>query len=170
MNTSFQALWIALHRLRDSLRTLALTVGEDHPAVGAVPQPVQRATEDLEDLLGRLQEAIAAVTPGLDTAAGALARPAIEGLGLCHDRLIAMTAASLDGITSRERSAHLATVAADRGGRWRRWNATVSDGVARYSTCLVSCHRSVLACWADVTTVPADHRPLVHPTLQTEEE
>ncbi|HEV8559445.1 MAG TPA: hypothetical protein VGR06_24145 [Actinophytocola sp.] len=137
---NFQTLWAALHTLRDSLRMLGLTVGQDHPPARAVPQPVRRATEDVDDLIGTLHDAIAAIAEG--------------GLRACHERLIAMARMSSAGLASPERLDDLASVARDRGGNWQRWLGTVLNGLINFQDALWDSHSAALTCWDDLATTP----------------
>ncbi len=156
-DTAFQTLWTALHALRDNLGALALTVSQDHPAVRAVPQPVRRASEDVDDLRGALHEAIAAIAPGLT----------VRALHDCHARLIAMGRDASTGIASTERLDDLATVARDRDVRWRRWHASVVDGVERGERALWDCHLATLTCWDELSS---SQQVVTCPASRTEED
>lgn len=167
-DTAFQTLWSALHSLRDSLRMLGLTVSQDHPPARAVPEPVRRAAEDAEDLLGLLQEAIAAVAQCVDLARwDGCVNDSVAGRGTvalrlhrCHDRLVAVGRTASTGLTSPERLDDLAAVVADRDGRWHRWHASVLDGLGRFRDALWDAHAAALTCWDDLSsTLPARQPP-----------
>lgn len=152
-DSSFESLWAALHALRDNVRALGLTVAQDHPNVPAVPEPVRRMADDVDDLLGMLHEAIAAVAPSVEAVLQAHdSHSAARGLRDCHNRLIALGRASSTGPASPERLDDLAAVAADRDVRWQRWRASVLDGLRGYERTLWDAHAAALTCWDDLSS------------------
>ena len=129
-------LWVALHELRDALRVLALTLEEDHPPTRAVPEPVERAVDDVADLLGDANEAIAAAATAVGAGAAAGAGVASAALRRCQRQLTVLGRRLDDGLGAPERLDDLATVARERAGGWPSWRTGVTDGLSRVRHCL----------------------------------
>jgi hypothetical protein len=163
------ALWLQLHGLRDSLRSLSLTIEEDHPPTRAVPQPVQRAAADVADLLGDAGEAIEACASALSASTRQDGPGVRNDLRTCHERLDVLGRRLADGLTAPERLDDLTTMTRERGPAWHSWRLTALDGIARARTAQWDAHAALVPCWAESEPDPSAPQPAARATLLTEE-
>jgi hypothetical protein len=139
-----------LHRLRDRLRELRLTVVEDRPARNdaVVVDNLEYAVEDLLGWVGEgLSFAKAAERgvghpPDLDQARRQLAE--------CQERLQRMDRVFSENLVSYERMKDLSSFGSERRGEWPSWVATVKKGIEHCRLPLENSRARLAECWQDM--------------------
>jgi hypothetical protein len=136
-----RALWCALHDLRDAVLPVRMLAVEDRPG-SVAPQPVQAVADGLDSVFGRLQEAIAELSEGIDADRRG---ETVAALGRCHATLVELGREWTEQVSSYHRLAQLVTSARERG--WRSWARSLVDGVSACERARDQVQLSLLACW-----------------------
>jgi hypothetical protein len=145
--SDLRALWCALHDLRDSVLPLRLLVLEDRPEKIA-PQPVQAFADSLDNVFGRLQEAIDSVSPALDDGTMSHRVEAVStALAQCSRTMLEFGREWTDEVSSYHRLTQLTTAAFERGPAWRSWALSTVEGVQGCETTNFQLQQALLACW-----------------------
>lgn len=154
--SDLQALWLALNTLRDDVLPLRLLVTEDRPDTVA-PRPVQDLADSLDEVFGRLQEAIDSIAPVIDNHTGAhRADEVAPALGRCNQAMLEFRQEWTDRVSAYHSLRQVNKSALERGPRWRSWAKSTTEGV---HGCEVSSHQvqhALLVCWqslGDLATV-----------------
>jgi hypothetical protein len=142
-----RSLWCALHDLRDDVLPLRLLVNEDKPEILA-PQPVGALSDGLDDVFGRLAEAIESLSPalGADTTPRLDARTT-QALGGCHRSMLEFGREWTAEVNSYQRLGQLTRSAVARGPQWRTWAKSAVEGVTGCDSVIYGVNLSLLACW-----------------------
>src|SRR6478609_11502748 len=85
--SDLRSLWCALHDLRDAVLPVRLLVVEDRPETVA-PHPVQALSDSLDDVFGRLQEAIDSLAPVLDDNEPRSNEQVVTALARCNPAML----------------------------------------------------------------------------------
>jgi hypothetical protein len=140
----YRELWGRMHELRETWLELRITVREDRPA-GEATMLVDDLGDEVDDALGGLEEALAAVTGALqapdDIRAGARA------LATAHERLTQIADGYWQGLGSLERRRELHSLARRRGGEWAAWAHGVDDIDARLPAGLTAVSTELGRAW-----------------------
>jgi hypothetical protein len=145
MAADVRALWCALHDLRDAVLPVRMLAVEDRPEPVA-PQPVEAVADGLDNVFGRLQQAIAELSCALDADGGTGPREqVVAALGRCHTTFVELGTEWTGEVSSYRRLARLVTSARERG--WQPWARSLVDGVFACERARDQVQQSLLACW-----------------------
>jgi hypothetical protein len=151
LSPAVEQLWRSLNRLRDALRLLQLTAVEDRPPDSDV-LPVEAFGEDVEDVLGLLQEGFeAAARAHAPTGTEPDAQELRRALAVVQDRVDQACLRIGFDLDSHQRLADLDELAADRGGEWPAWTSSVRVALDRCQPPLRATQQTLLACWLELT-------------------
>src|SRR5262249_23224075 len=128
---AFQELSERLHRLREALLALRVTVVEDRPLLGDVVF-VDLIGDGAAACLGWLEEAIAAIgraQPATGQSWGLAA--ARWAAGACQEQLCRITGQFTNDLHSYERIGGLMRMGRRRGGEWQAWTVGVKHALDR---------------------------------------
>jgi hypothetical protein len=148
----YQALWERMHALREAWLELRITVREDVPA-GEPTMLVERVGDEIDDAVGAIEEALAALSAALhnpdDIRAGGRA------LATVHERLTRTADSYWRGLGSAERQRELDSLARRRGGEWAAWERSVDDAHARAPAHLTAISDGLCLAWTELVEVAA---------------
>ena len=150
LETSFRDLCAHLDTLGEALQSVHFTAVEDRPAHGDAVF-VDLFGDAATDLLGWLQEARQAA----DEACRAAAYPSDLGrawrcLTVCHDRYSRIAHHFHADLIHHRRIQELGRFGRQRGGEWRRWAASVRDGLDSCRHPLDDVDQALFVCWQEV--------------------
>ncbi|MDP9442536.1 MAG: hypothetical protein M3P34_10265 [Actinomycetota bacterium] len=138
-----------LHVLEDSVRGLRATILEDapepsHAAVVGLGYPIQ-------DLVGHLAEATAAVHDGLVAFTSRReVDAALNAVATCQEQ-VNLAARQLYGeLLAYDRLVELSKLSHERGGAWRSWLRPVRRGLEDCETRVHDLNDALLACWREI--------------------
>jgi hypothetical protein len=149
LEKTFHESSVRLHRLKERVEELRLTVMEDRPP-GPDAQIVDHFEYGVEDILGYLNETLQlaasaerAVEPPvhLDVARHALTK--------CQERFQRMENVFSSSLTSYERLKDLASFASERR-RWQPWVSSVKQGIDHCVQSLDHARTSLRECWQEI--------------------
>lgn len=139
-----------LSRLRDHLQTLQLSVREDAPAQGAVVL-VDKFGDALDDSLGSLEEALAAVEEARRALVPSFHRDAItRALARCQENFHALELRYYSELVSYRRLKDLIAFARARRGEWPAWVKSVRRGLNQCTHPLDEINKALLSCWQEL--------------------
>jgi AcrR family transcriptional regulator len=140
-------LWTRLHGLREAWLELHITVREDRPP-GEATMLVDRLGDAIDDAVGALEEALAAVTRAIDDPDDV--RAAGRSLHTAHARLGRTWVCYWQGLGSPDRRRELDSIARRRGSEWASWAASVDDSGARLPRHVTAAHEELGHAWTDL--------------------
>jgi hypothetical protein len=147
LTSDLRSLWFALHDLRDAVLPLRLLVAEDRPEMVA-PLPVQTFSDCLDDVFGRLQEAIDSLSPVLDDdAESSRSEQVATALGRCNHAMLEFCREWTDEVSSYHRLGQLSRSAVKGGPAWRSWAKSTIEGVQGCELPRYRMQQALLACW-----------------------
>jgi hypothetical protein len=150
LEKTFQELSIQLRSLRDLLRGVRLTVVEDKPQHGDVVL-VDRMGNAIEDLLGWLEEAVAAAAEAEQAVAYPLdAHLARQALIVCQERYTRLTQQYFSDFASYERTAELMRFGRARRGEWQAWTRSVRQALEQCRQPLDEVNQALFRCWQEI--------------------
>ncbi|MGE2736326.1 hypothetical protein [Mycolicibacterium vaccae] len=162
LTADLRSVWFSLHELRDMVLPLRLLVNEDIPESPA-PQPVQALGDRLDDVFGRLQEAIDALGPVLDDQSN---EPVRSALARTHRAMLDFAHEWSAEISAHHRLAPVTRSAVERGPAWRVWAKSTVENVQGCETVRHRVDLNLLACWQTLAEI-ADQPP--RPSYATKE-
>jgi hypothetical protein len=147
---TFRELSGDLHRLRDRLRELRLTVVEDRPARNDAVV-VDNLEYAVEDLLGWVAESL----EHAKAAERAVSHPldldrARHELAACQERVQRMDGVFSANLVAYERMKDLASFGSERRGEWPSWVTSVKRGIEHCRQPLSGSRERLVECWQDI--------------------
>jgi hypothetical protein len=143
-----QTLLQDLDALHLRLVALQVIVSEDRPHQTI---SVQQMADALDDLRGQLGEAVSAAREAQRLAADDLGlREASASLVACHRACNAVAHGFYAGLFHPERMAELRWAGQAKGGAWRAWAESVSQGLEGCRTLLEDIGESLVLCWHEL--------------------
>jgi hypothetical protein len=146
----FRELSVSLHRLRDALKALYVTMG-DKP-----PHDDVALADNLEsaglDTMGSLQEAL---SPAKSALQAVRELPldldgARRELTVCQDRFDRVEQQISANLVAYEKLRELERLGTGRGGEWQHWAKSVKQGIEQCGQPLIDSRRALLHCWQQI--------------------
>jgi len=144
--SDLRSLWCALHDLRDAVLPVRLLVVEDRPETVA-PHPVQALSDSLDDVFGRLQEAIDSLSTVLDDNEPRSNEQVVTALARCNKAMLEFCREWTAEVGSHHRLGQLTRSAIERGPAWRSWAKSTVEGVHGCETARYRVQLGLLVCW-----------------------
>jgi hypothetical protein len=156
LEAAFEDLCMLLEKLHEGFIGLRTTVVEDRPLDGdSVLADV--FGDAAEELLGWLDEAIAAAGEGRQAAAYPIdLERSRRALATCQERFIRISHHFSSNLVAYERIAELIRLGRLRKGEWRAWAAGVKEALDRCEEPLYDVNLCLFRCWQEI----ADHLAL----------
>src|SRR5215469_12499422 len=146
----FGELYGQARKLRDSLRTLQLTIREDLPPQGSVAL-VDQFGDAVDDSLGWLDESLAAaaeaqraVEPPVDI------DRARHALTICQEQFHRVEGRFASDLISYEKLRDLTSFGRSRRGEWVGWVKSVRIGLEECRQPMDDISQALLACWQEI--------------------
>ena len=150
LEKTFQELSKQLHRFRDRLFEMRLTVVEDRPETNE-PAIADHFEDAVEDLRGWLEDALCAATDGerrvghpvdLDGARRSLLQ--------CQKQFDRIDERFFSGIASYEKLDDLNNVGRNRNSEWTAWANAVRQGLDHCRQQIEEARSALKACWQEI--------------------
>jgi len=150
LEKAFQELSVRLRKLRDTFLGVRLTIVEDKPLRDDVVL-VDRFGDAIEDVLGWIEEALAAATEAEQAVGNApdMYR-ARRALTTCQERFHRFDQQYSSELVSYERLDELARFGRQRGGEWRRWASAVKQALEQCRQPLQDVNQALFLCWQEL--------------------
>jgi len=150
LENTFQDLTSKLRELREHLGGLQVTVVEDRPLHDVV-KLVDRLGEIIEDLLGHLEEALAAAAKGQQ----AVAHPvdldrARRALTACQERYNSLAQRFTCDLVCYETIEELTGLGRARRGEWLAWAKTVRESLRDCQQSSYEVSQALFRCWQSI--------------------
>jgi hypothetical protein len=150
LEMAFHELSVQLRKLRDTFLGVRLTVVEDKPPRDEVAL-VDRFGDAVEDIVGWLEEALAAAVEGEQ----AVGNPpdmyrTRSALTACQARFNRLAQQFAYDLISYERIDDLTKFGRKRGGEWRRWASTVRESLEQCRQPLQETGQALFMCWQEL--------------------
>ena len=143
---SVHHLLVELQKLRECLDGVRITVQEDRPHQGDTVL-VDVFGEALDDLVGRLDEALDSGAQGHTAVTHGEPEGLIAALARCHDVHGQVSHRFATEVVYHQRMAELARLGRSRGGEWTAWAVSVAGGLDECHQPLHEAGLALLACW-----------------------
>jgi len=150
LEKTFRELSTSLHRLRDRLQELRLTVVEDRPLRNDAVV-VDSFEYAVEDLLGWTNEAIQsakvadrAAKPPVDV------QKARQALAICQERFQRIERVFTGNLISYEKMKDLTSFGRERRGEWPSWVTTVKQGIDHCRHPVEDVGNRITECWQEI--------------------
>ena len=150
LEAAFQDLCARLAALREALSGLRTTVVEDKPLRGDVVL-VDVFGDAAEDLLGWLEEALAAASAGQRAVDHSVDLDrARRSLITCQERFSRIAHRFSTDLAPYERVADLTRLGRERGGEWRAWANSVKEAFGWCHQPLFDVNQALFRCWQEI--------------------
>jgi hypothetical protein len=150
LEMAFHELSVQLRKLRDTFLGVRLTVVEDKPPRDEVAL-VDRFGDAVEDIVGWIEEALAAAIEGEQAVANPLDMYRTRtALTTCQERFNRLAQQFASDLVSYERIDDLIKFGRRRGGEWRRWANTVRESLEQCRQPLHEVSHSLFMCWQEL--------------------
>jgi hypothetical protein len=129
LHSAIESLYSSLHQLRDTVRSLALTVIEDRPTDSEM-RPVEELGISVETLVGFADEAIEAAIDGMQAAEPPANLHRVgTALHRSHEHVDQAALFFASEVGACDRCQQLRTIASARGHEWSLWVSAVDDAL-----------------------------------------
>ncbi len=165
---SIHALYRRLLELGEILRNVRTTVVEDKPRYE------DRALADhfgdgLDDMLGWLEQGLAALLEGREASAGEIGRSASwQALGCCHRHFNCLEQRYLE-LVSYRRLDSLVRLGQRESGEWQAWVETVRSGLGEAGPAMAQVRQDLLTCWQELASNPGGEPILVQNSVVSQQ-
>lgn len=150
LEATFHALSVQLRKLRDTFLGVRLTVVEDKPLRDEVVL-VDRFGDAVEDLVGWVEESLAAATEGEHAVGNPLdAYRARTALATCQERFNRLAQQFSSELVCYERILELKEFGRRRGGEWLRWTNAVKQGLEQCRQPMQDVNQALSLCWQEL--------------------
>lgn len=151
LEAAFDELYAGLHRLRDDLLGLRVTVVEDRPLTGDVLLTEQLG-DAIDELLGKLEEGVMAGAQAQHAAGHPVdIESARRALTTCQQQFNRMARQFTRDLLSYERITQLRRLGRRRGGEWRAWADSVSEALEECQQPFDQVTELLFRCWQEIT-------------------
>jgi hypothetical protein len=138
---------LALHEELNGLRTMIV---EDRPLESDLAL-IDLFGEMIDDLLGRLEEAIVAVTEAQRASCAPIDLDIVNrAIGLSQEHLSQVSQRFMFELSSYERMSELWRVGRERGGEWWSWSGAVRAAIGSCQQPLFQAQQAYIRCWQEL--------------------
>jgi hypothetical protein len=151
LEVSLEWLHRELSRLSEALSALHLTVSEDKPPSGTVPQLVDQLDNLITDLSGTIEEAGAHVDQVLSSTQpnGSLDATRV-GLHRAQELFNRFTSSYASELATYDYIARLLQMGREREHGWWQWSQVVKTAIDRCATPASATAAAMLECWSEL--------------------
>jgi len=150
LEAAFGELAVQFRILREALRAVHTTIIEDRPLRDDVAL-VDSFGDAVEDILGRLEEALIASREGQQAVGHPLDLDRMRrALTTCQERFNWISQRFFSDLVSYQRLDDLTALGRERRGEWIAWGSSVKEGLDRCQQPLYDANQALFRCWQEI--------------------